>query len=67
MRMFDMVIARSHELDTLASELRKNLTDEVVLALRESDHSAAHACHNSLGLLLADIGSVKDWQVRGKR
>jgi ParB-like chromosome segregation protein Spo0J len=66
-RMFDMVIARSHELNTLASDLRKNLTDEVVLALRESDRSAVHACYNSLGLLLADIESVKDWQVGGKR
>jgi len=66
-RMFDMVVTRSHELETLARELRSNLTDEVVLALRESEHSAVHACHNSLGLLLEDIGSIEDWQARGKR
>jgi ParB family transcriptional regulator, chromosome partitioning protein len=66
-RMFDMVVTRSHELDSLARELRNNLTDEVVLALQEFEHSAVHACHTSLGLLLEDIGSIKDWQARGKR
>ena len=66
-RMFDMVVTRSHELETLARELRNNLTDEVVLALRESEHSAVHACQSSLALLLEDIGSNEDWQARGKR
>ena len=65
--MFDMVVTRSHELETLSRELRNNLTDEVVLALRESEHSAIHACQASLGLLLEDIGSIKDWQAHGKR
>jgi ParB-like chromosome segregation protein Spo0J len=65
-RMFDMVVTRSHELETLSRELRNNLTDEVVLALRESEHSAVHACQSSLGLLLEDIGSIEDWQARRK-
>ena len=66
-RMFDMVITRSHELETLARDLRNNLTDEVVLALRESEHSAVHACRDSLGQLLDDIGSITTWQDRGRK
>ena len=67
MRMFDMVVVRSHELDTLTNELRKSLTDEVVLALRESDHSAVVDCLGTLGRLLEDIGSIENWQARGRR
>ena len=66
-RMLDMVVARSHELATLSDELRKNLTDEVVLALRESDHAPVTECIGSLGRLLEDIGSVVNWQTHRKR
>ena len=67
LRMFDMVVARSHELATLSDELRNSLTDDVVLELRGSDSSSISACHDSLKRLLEDISSVVDWQNRGRR
>jgi len=66
-RMFDMVVVRSHELATLSDDLRKNLTDEVVLALRDLDGNAINTCQTNLARLLEDIVSVTDWQTRGAR
>lgn len=68
-RMFDMVVVRSHELATLSDKLCKSLTDEVLLALRESEHASVVECIGNLGRLLEDIGFIDNWLPvdRGKR
>ena len=64
LRMFDMVVTRASELGKLTDELRRSLTDEVVLELREAEHDAIKYCHESMSRLMEDITSVVDWQNR---